>query len=352
MPDLTQSIKQQVEAAIAGKTPLNIVGGNSKSFYGGVRQGEALNVAQHRGIVTYEPTELVMSVRAGTTLEEIEHALAANNQMLPFEPPHFGATATIGGTIACNLSGPRRAYTGAARDFVLGTTIVNGHAEVLKFGGEVMKNVAGYDVSRLMAGAMGTLGVLLDVSFKALPKPAEEITLVRQCDLASAIITMNQWAAKPLPISATAYGEGQLYVRLSGAKSAVQAAHRQIGGEVLNDANTFWYQMREQQTAFFTEAKTLWRVSVPQHTAPLKLQGDCLVEWGGGLRWLISEESPRRIREVATAAGGQATLFKCEAPESELFQPLDNALLKLHRNLKQAFDPQHILNPGRLYPGL
>ncbi|MDH5258770.1 MAG: glycolate oxidase subunit GlcE, partial [Gammaproteobacteria bacterium] len=208
MSDQTQKLQAQVASAVSEKRSLNIIGGNSKAFYGRTSKCESLHLQAHSGIVSYEPTELVMTVRAGTPLEEIEDALSKNNQMLPFEPPHYGSGATIGGTIACNLSGPRRAYSGAARDYVLGTKIINGKAEVLRFGGEVMKNVAGYDASRLMTGAMGTLGVLLEVSFKVLPRFASEITLVQEINADDAISKMNQWAGMPNPISATAYLNG------------------------------------------------------------------------------------------------------------------------------------------------
>ena len=255
MLDQTQELQTQVAEAISEKRSLNIIGGNSKSFYGRSSQCESLHLQAHSGILNYEPTELVMTVRAGTSLEEIEEALSRNNQMLPFEPPHYGSGATIGGTVACNLSGPRRAYSGAARDYVLGTKIINGKAEVLHFGGEVMKNVAGYDASRLMTGSMGALGVLLEVSFKVLPRFASEITLVQEISADDAITKMNQWAGMPNPVSATAYLNGKLYVRLSGADSTLQAAHKRIDGELLSDAEKFWFHLREHQLPAFKNAK-------------------------------------------------------------------------------------------------
>ena len=349
MSDQTQELQAQVATAISEKRPLNIIGGNSKSFYGRSSQCDAIHLHEHTGIVNYEPTELVMTVRAGTSLEEVEETLSRNNQMLPFEPPHYGPNATIGGTIACNLSGPRRAYAGAARDYVLGTKVINGKAEVLRFGGEVMKNVAGYDVSRLMTGAMGTLGVLLEVSFKVLPRFVGEITLVQETNVDNAITKMNQWAGMPLPISATAYMDGKLYVRLSGANNTLQAAHKRIGGELLPDAKNFWLHLREHQLPVFKQAQTVCRISVPQTTPQLALDGEQIIEWGGGLRWLVGDVDSGQMRKLATEAGGHATLFKGGHSDEEIFHPLDSGLAKLHRNLKQAFDPHLIFNPDRMF---
>ena len=351
MSDITAQLIQQVEAAIADKTLLNIIGGNSKIFYGGEPKGHALHTTQHTGIVNYEPAELVMTARAGTSLEEIENALVKHNQMLPFEPPHYGSGATIGGTIACNFSGPRRAYAGAARDFVLGSQIINGKAEVLKFGGEVMKNVAGYDVSRLMTGAMGTLGVILEISFKVIPRYPAEITLVQECGEADAIQNMNQWAANPNPISASAFIDNKLFIRLSGADTALRAAQLRIGGEVLVGAEVFWQQLREQQLPQFATEENVWRISVPQTTAPLNLPGQQIMEWGGGLRWLVSNESADVIRKFTTAAGGHAILFKGEKKQA-VFQPLSATMMALHHKIKTAMDPHGIFNPGRMYPEL
>jgi len=352
MSDISQKLKEQIETAISDKTTLNIIGGNSKSFYGRTPQGEPIYVGEQTGITNYEFTELVMTVRAGTTLEEIECALDKNGQMLAFEPPRYGASATIGGTIACNLSGPRRAYAGAARDYVLGSKIINGKAEVLSFGGEVMKNVAGYDVSRLMTGAMGTLGLLLEVSFKVLPKPISEKTLTLEVNSSDAILKMNQWATKTFPLSATVYVDGKLYVRLSGAESSVQSAFQQMGGEVFSEADLFWQNLKEQQLSFFKTTETLWRLSVPPTTSQLELSGECLMEWSGGLRWLKTNDSPEHIRKIVSTVGGQATFFKGHVNNQSVFQSMSPSLEKLHRNLKSAFDPHQIFNPGRLYESL
>ncbi|MDO9311489.1 MAG: glycolate oxidase subunit GlcE, partial [Nitrosomonas sp.] len=273
-------------------------------------------------------------------------------QMLAFEPPHFGAAATLGGCIAAGLSGPRRAAAGSVRDFVLGVRLLNGKGGDLSFGGQVMKNVAGYDVSRLMVGSMGTLGMLLEVSLKVLPRPMAEITLHMQMDEAAAIDKMNQWAGKPLPISATCYRNGELFLRLSGADSAVRAAHAKLGGEELIEGDVFWKSVREQTHGFFQSADSLWRLSINSATRPLTLPAEQLIEWNGGLRWMLNDENldAAILRKTAKDAGGHATLFRSNEPGISVFHPLDPGMMKIHCALKEKFDPSRILNPGRLYP--
>jgi len=341
-----------IREAARQKRPLCIRGGGTKDFYGGPVHGYKLNTVDYRGIVAYEPTELVISARAGTPLAEVEAALQDKGQMLAFEPPHFGPGATLGGCIATGLSGPRRAYAGAARDFVLGVRVLDGKGDDLRFGGQVMKNVAGYDVSRLMAGSLGTLGVLLEVSLKVLPLPVSETTLLLKCGEAEAISLMNKWAAQPLPITATAYRDGDLGVRLSGARVAVDAAAGKIGGAPVAPAQAerFWTGVREQTDPFFAGGGPLWRLSVSSTTPPLELPGQQLIEWGGALRWLKSVADAKTIRDAAARSGGHATLFRGGDRSGGVFQPLPPVLMKLHRNLKQAFDPAGVLNPGRLYP--
>jgi len=346
--DISQQLQERVEQAHQTGEALCIRGGASKDFFGREPMGAPLEVSAHRGIVNYEPTELTLTARAGTPLGSIEQALAAESQMLPFEPPHFGDSATLGGTIACNLSGPRRPYAGAARDLVLGTKVLNGRGEILSFGGEVMKNVAGYDVSRLMCGAMGTLGVLLEVSLKVLPRPQCELTLVYQTEVEDALETLHDWGQRPHPITASCHDGNHLYLRLSGEERAVQAARKLLGGEILPEAETFWVKLREQRHGFFATQKPLWRLSVASDSAPLELPGKALYEWGGAQRWLASESPAEAVCEAARAAGGHATLFR-RGKREQVFQPLPEPLMKLHRRLKQAFDPERILNPGRLY---
>jgi len=338
----------RIRAAHAEGSPLILQGGGSKTFYGNADEGEVLSTRTLTGIVDYQPKELVLTAHAGTPLAEIEAALAERNQMLAFEPPHFGGAATLGGSIATGLSGPRRPYAGAARDFVLGVRMIDGTGQLLRFGGQVIKNVAGYDVSRLMAGALGTLGLMTEVSLKVLPKPAAETTLQFELDETAAIENMNRWAGQPLPLSATSWHAGLLTVRLSGAESAVHAAQARLGGESLHDAAAFWQRLRDQATPFF-DKRPLWRLAVKPTTPPLNFGDAEWIEWGGAVRWLASDLPAATLRDAAKAAGGHATLFRGTAPIDGAFAPLAPALRALHRNLKQRFDPKGILNRGRLY---
>jgi len=339
----------RIRSAHAANTPLVIQGGGSKTFYGNADEGEVLSTRALTGVVDYQPKELVLTARAGTPLAEIEALLAEQNQMLAFEPPHFGDAATLGGSIAAGLSGPRRPYAGAARDFVLGVRLIDGTGQPLRFGGQVIKNVAGYDVSRLMVVALGTLGLITEVSLKVLPQPALETTLQFELDEAAAIGRMNQWAGQPLPLSASSWHAGLLTLRLSGAASAVRAAQARLGGEPLQDAGAFWQRLRDQATPFF-DKRPLWRLAVKSTTPPLKLGEAQWIEWGGAVRWLASELPAAALREAAGQAGGHATLFRGKAPADGAFAPLAPALATLHRSLKQRFDPRGILNRGRLYP--
>lgn len=349
MQALIEGFVDRIRNAAEAGTALRIRAGGSKDFYGGPLTGEVFDVSAYRGIVDYEPTELVITARAGTPLRELEAALRERGQMLPFEPPHFGEHATLGGCVAAGLSGPRRATAGAVRDFVLGVRLLDGEGADLRFGGQVMKNVAGYDVSRFMAGALGTLGVLLDISLKVLPLPIEEATLRLAMDEREAIDKMNRWAGQPLPISATCYADGHLTMRLSGAASAVQAALARLGGEVVADADAFWRSVREHTHAFFRTDAPLWRLSLPSTTAPVTDFGPPLMEWGGALRWARTDAEPQLVREAAQAAGGHATLFRAAHKSVPVFSPLPPPLLALHERLKAAFDPQRVFNPQRLY---
>ncbi|WP_312166006.1 glycolate oxidase subunit GlcE [Massilia timonae] len=350
-----ERFQERVRAAASDRQPLCIRGGGSKDWYGGAPQGAVLDTRDHAGIVDYEPTELVITARCGTPLAEIEALLARHNQMLAFEPPHFGANATVGGTVAAGLSGPRRASSGATRDFVLGARLLDGKGDVLAFGGKVMKNVAGYDVSRMLAGSMGTLGLLLEVSLKVLPRPFAEATLRFEMSEIDAIRRLNEWGGQPLPLSGSAWCGGQLALRLSGAEAAVDAAMRLLGGEAVPhpDAAAFWTDLREQRHAFFTGSEPLWRLSVPSTTGALVLGGDQLIEWGGAQRWLRTggdAATADTVRRTAQACGGHAALFRGGDKEIGVFQPLAPALARIHARMKDAFDPAHIFNPGRLYP--
>ena len=347
--DYSAEFQTVVREAVAHKTPLHIIAGGSKKFYGRVAAGTALPVAQHCGIVHYEPSELIITARAGTPLLEIEAALAAHGQMLPFEPPHFGPTATLGGTIACGLSGPRRPYAGAARDFVLGVKIINGQGEILKFGGEVMKNVAGFDVSRLMVGALGTLGLLLEISLKVLPKPQHELTLALECTAQQALIHFTAWSRQAVPLSGACHDGTRLHVRIEGSNSGVSTAQRKVSGEKLPDGAPFWQQVREHRHDFFKGDSLLWRFSVSPAAPLLNLPGQLFIDWGGAQRWLKNPLPADVIRASAVKLGGHATLFRGGERIGQVFHPLTPALLALHKRLKTAFDPHGIFNPGRLY---
>ena len=337
--DISRELSEAVQAAAKNHVRHTISGSGSKRFYAGDIEGEKLDVTGHRGIVSYEPTELVVTARAGTPLAELEAALSEKGQMLAFEPPWFGEGATLGGTMACGFSGPRRPYVGSARDFVLGTRIINGKGEILHFGGEVMKNVAGYDVSRLMVGALGTLGVLLEISLKILPKPANEMTLCFEMPADKAIATMNTWAGQPLPLSATCHVGDILYIRLSGTELGVRAAHTKLGGAVVEKGDEFWRELREQQHGFFQDETSFWRLSVPPATVPMNLPGKWIIDWGGAQRWLKSEVPAEVIQQHADTAGGHAILFRRGKYNGATFHPLPAKLAALHRNLKRAFDP-------------
>jgi len=351
--DITSALKNTIiDAAQVNDIAFQIMAGNTKQFLGREPSGMPLSLSEHRGIINYQPKELVITARCGTPLTEIEAALAEHGQMLAFEPPYFGEQATLGGTVAAGLSGPRRPYTGSVRDFVLGVRLMDGRGESLRFGGEVMKNVAGYDVSRLVTGAMGTLGIILDVSLKVLPIPAEEITLIQErATIDEAIGLMNTWAARPFPLSATCFYDRRLYIRLSGASSAVGVARARLGGELLEDDSRFWTDIRNQCHEFFIGNQgSMWRISVPTTARHLPLQGDWFIEWGGGQRWLWTELTIDPIRRLAAAAGGHATLFRADDRRGYVFHPLSTPLARLHQRVKQVFDPHGLFNPGRLYP--
>jgi glycolate oxidase FAD binding subunit len=350
--DISSELQQQVLDAFQNATPLNISGGSSKAFLGRASQGQTVDVSHHRGIVEYDPRELVLTARGGTPLQEIEAALAEAGQMLAFEPPHFGDSATLGGTIACGLSGPRRPYSGSARDFVLGCQMLNGRGEILRFGGKVMKNVAGYDVSRLMAGAHGTLGMLLEISLKVLPRPAASVTVARECSPAEAIASMSAWLGKPYPVDGACYHGDQCYVRISGSAQAVREARTKIPGEVVADAEKFWHALREHQLPFFRKSGALYRVVVKPATPPLPIEGSWLLDWGGAQRWLYSDADVASIRHRVTAVGGHATVFRGGKQSEDVFQPLSGPLLAIHQRLKNSFDPNNIFNRGRLYANL
>jgi len=338
-------LAERIRAAAAAGTALRIRGGGTKDFLAGAPGGEVLDTRGHAGIVAYEPTELYVTARCGTALAELERTLDERGQMLPFEPPHFGDGATVGGMVAAGFSGPRRIQAGAVRDFVLGVGIIDGRGERLRFGGQVMKNVAGYDVSRLMCGSFGTLALVTEVTLKVLPRPVAELTLTFEMPQDRAIMQMNQWAGLPLPVSASAWHDGVLTIRLSGAAAGVTAARRKLGGAPMADveAREFWQSVREQTHAFF-EGTPLWRVAVPS-TAELELPGPQFIEWHGGLRWVRGELDAARIHDVATRAGGHARSFRSvNATASPALPPV---LARLNERVRAVFDPAGVFAAAR-----
>ena len=347
--DDSQSLLEQVNQALENATPLRIQGSNSKAFLGRTTAGEILDTRSHRGIVSYDPTELVITARCGTPLSQLTQVLDAAQQMLPCEPPSFGDGATVGGMIACGLSGPRRPWSGSVRDFVLGTRVITGQGKLLRFGGEVMKNVAGYDLSRLMAGSYGSLGLITEVSLKVLPKPRQCLSISLEMDAERALLRLAEWGQQPLPISAACHDGSRLHLRLEGGEGSVSAAHERLGGEQLEAC--WWDDLNEQRLSFFDEDQPLWRLSLPHNTPLLSLPGRQLIDWGGAQRWLKSDAEAAYIRQVVDEVGGHATCFSHGLTDTP-FQPLPPALMRYHRNLKQQLDPRGIFNPGRLYAEL
>lgn len=357
MDPVLESLKAQVESAAAARRPLSIRAGGTKDFYGNPVEGERLDPRAWQGIEAYEPTELVVTARCGTPLAELESLLAGQGQMLAFEPPHFGPDSTVGGCVAAGLAGPGRIASGfrhgAVRDFVLGARLLDGRGQLLRFGGTVMKNVAGYDVSRALAGSLGILGVIVDVSLKVVPVPEQQCTLRFELDELAALDRLAGWAALPLPVSANAWSAGELRVRLSGSSPALGAARARLGGEPLPDgeARAFWTALRDQRLEWFAGDLPLWRIALPAGAPPLGHE-PTLIEWGGMQRWIRSGRTATDIREQVGAMGGHATLMRGGDRTAGAFQPLAAPMLAIHRRLKQQFDPAGVLNPGRLVAGL
>lgn len=369
MADISQQLIEQIDTARAEGRKLNIVGRGSKTFLGREAVGDPIGIAEHSGVVDYQPVELVMTVRAGTTVADIEAVLDEQGQMLSFEPPGFGGHASIGGTLACNLSGPARPWGGSVRDMVLGLRLINGHSEHLRFGGQVMKNVAGYDVTRLQAGAMGTLGVITEISLKVLPKPATTLTLVQSMDAQEAILTMSRMAGKAKPVTAACWLNNKFYLRLAGAGSAVDGAAAQLlsdrtgSAEVLENADQFWHSLREQQLPFFAGDAPLWRFSLKSSADHFLPEANWLIDWGGAQRWLRVDGLPddcnqhgghdqSALEKMATTANGQTALFRGGDRRGDVFHSQPDALKVIHKRLKSSFDPDGLFNPGRLYSWL
>ena len=354
-------LSDRVAAASASRTPVEIRGGGTKAFYGGVPRGEPLDLRELAGILSYEPTELVITALAGTPLADVEAALESRGQYLPFEPPRFGVEGSLGGMIAAGLAGPARATVGGVRDHLLGVSVLNGRGETLTFGGQVMKNVAGYDVSRLFAGSMGILGVLCEVSLKVMPVSPACTTLGFSIEQAAALEQLHRWSGMPIPLSASAWYQGRLLVRLGGARAAVGDVRQRLGGAELDpsEALAWWSDLRDQRHGFFrftpadlARGECLWRLSVPDVTPPLAVPGEQFIEWGGAQRWLRSKAPAPEIREAAARCGGHATLVRAADKSAGAFDAPAAVLMTVHRRLKQSFDPAGIFNPGRLYTEL
>lgn len=338
-----------VREAAARGSALCLRGSGSKDFYGGLAAGQPLDLLGHRGIIDYEAAELVLIARAGTPLSELDQLLSEKGQMLAFEPPRFGGGGTLGGCVAAGLSGPRRPYSGSVRDYVLGVRLIDGRGESLRFGGRVIKNVAGYDVARLNVGAMGTLGILRDIALKVVPRPRAERSLSFEFNEASAIDRVNRWAGRFQTLSACAHARGRLTLRLSGADAAIRSTARTIGGEEIDDADAFWESLRDQTHEFFRQPGPLWRISLPATTPPLGLPLPQLLEWGGALRWVAGDIDYATLRRQVAGLGGHVTAFRAAPADVPVFQPLPEAIRRLHGRIRQVFDPQGIFNRGRFY---
>ncbi len=345
--DTTPELIERVRDATATGTPLRVVGGDTKRFLGRALAGTELHTNGHAGIVSYDPAELVITARAGTPLREVEAALAAQRQRLPFEPPSFGESATVGGTVACGLAGPSRIAFGPLRDHVLGVRVLTGDGRVLRFGGEVMKNVAGYDVARTMVGAFGTLGVLLDVSLKVLPCPPASRTLSLERNAEEALVELGRLAATAMPLTASCWCAGSLSLRFEGTGRTLDDVQRRVGGAPVEDGAELWRSIREHAHPFFASQLPLWRLHVPAAASAISMRGEPLIEWNGLQRWYAVESTA--VFDVASVAGGHAMLFRHGGVADAVFARPAEALMRLHGSLKRIFDPAGILNAGRMY---
>jgi glycolate oxidase FAD binding subunit len=362
--EAVEALAERIRRAGAAREKLVVRGGGTKDFYGEALPAayEPLDTRALGGWAEHEPTELVVTAPGGMTLVDLETQLAGKGQCLAFEPPRFGPASTVGGMVAAGLAGPSRAVAGSVRDHVLGLALLNGSGELLRFGGRVIKNVAGYDVSRLVAGSLGILGVVVEVSLKVLPKAEAEATLRFDLKPTEALERLHRWGAQPLPIDASAWWNGNLVVRLRGSVASVREAFQSLGGESIEPASAgpFWASLRDHTDPFFAAADdaiehqdaTLWRLSLPQTAPVLGLAGDELIEWHGAQRWLVTSLPAASVRDAAAAVGGHATIFRGRDKSAGVFAPLAPPLARIHERLKQAFDPNGVLNPGRLYPGL
>jgi glycolate oxidase FAD binding subunit len=351
-----EDLQQQVEAACEDATALAIQGGNTRAYYGREISGEPLRVGGYAGVVDYHPTELVITAKAGTTLAELDETLAEHNQMLGFEPPRESrqesSQSTLGGAIATGLVGPCRPYLGSVQDFVLGIKLLTGEGKVMSFGGQVIKNVAGFDVSRLMVGANGCLGIIVEVSLKVIPRPDIETTLCLEYDdVDDSVSRMNELAGKPLPISAASWLDGVMRIRLSGSEVGVSTAAASIGGEEDSNETSYWQEIRDHGHVFFTSGAQVIRAST-KPSAPVFADAPVLVDWGGALRWYCGESVVQDLERHTSAQGGHIGIFRNGNRSGEVFARPSTEIMKYHHRLKETFDPARILNPGRMYADL
>lgn len=349
-PGIEDELCAQVSEAASQGGRLQIVGGASRQFYGESSEGKPIEVSSHTGIIDYDPAELVISLRAGCKVREVEALLAEHGQMFAFEPPSYNEKATIGGMVASGLAGPRRAFSGSIRDFVLGVKLINGRGEVLQFGGRVIKNVAGFDLSRVMVGALGTLGLILEVSIRLVPVSETEITLIFEHGSADEHIRwINELGSEPLPVTASQWYDGKSYLRLTGSKQGVEHARTRLGGDEIAPC---WDALARQDSGFFEQGQALSRISLPPATPDLALDRPCLLEWGGAQRWLCGDVDINKLRQQLQALGGTLCAFRDHAAGVPVFHPLPAAMLQLQRNIKSRFDPDGVFNPGKMYPGI
>ena len=347
MSDNSKIFQQQVEQALKNHTALSIHGARSHDFLlGDFAERDAIDMTSHHGIIDYQPSELTLTARAGTPLNDIRVALAEQRQRLPTDFPQHSESATLGGAVAIGYTGSGRPFLGAIRDHVLGVHLLTGTAETVRCGGQVMKNVAGYDVSRLLAGSRGTLGILLDITLKVLPEPEQQITLAFELDENRAIRQMNELAGRSLPINACAWIDGQMLLRLAGTESGVAAAKQKLGGETLDDSAALWDSLQRQTHEFFQPEQPLWRIITPATAPKLELENQhaSLIDWCGGLRWIHSDEVTQSDFIHVSNLGGYLENFRGGAPThpQDLMTPLQR---DMQQRIQRAFDPTNLFNP-------
>jgi glycolate oxidase FAD binding subunit len=350
--DIAKQIQQQLIDASSNKQPLQIIGNGSKSFYGRSAAGDPLQVKEHTGIIDYQPDELTITARAGTPLSEINDLITDHGQMLPFEPPTFSGSATLGGCIASGLAGPRRPWTGATRDYVIGIRLLTGDGRDIRLGGKVMKNVAGYDLFRPMTGALGTLGVMLEITLKLLPLPEHEISFRIDAGEQEMVRLLHDWTYASLPLSAASHSCGKFNIRLSGTRSSIDDSITKLPADREDLSPDYWQQLNEQQLDFFTGNEALYRFVVPANAPATNTPGDSMLDWGGALRWQKSTLPFDEVQHIATKLGGSVALYRNGNRDKEVFPALPENLFTLHQRIKQVLDPAGILNPGRLYRDL